>query len=195
MGPAILVWRGSSGTIVEGNMITNCMQGIALGYTTDQTPDHTGGIIRNNMVSRTAAQSGDFGIGVNNSANTKVFNNSVILSGTYTNAIEYRFAGTSGVMIEANLTDGAITARDGATGTVSNNATTATGALFVNASIGDLHLVAGATLAIDRAVTLADVTDDYDGTRRPIGPAPDLGAHEFGGGTLAPAAPTALTVQ
>jgi len=37
-----------------------------------------------------------------------------------------------------------------------------------------------ATAAIDRAATLAQVDDDFDGDARPVGAAPDVGADEYG---------------
>ena len=45
--------------------------------------------------------------------------------------------------------------------------------------------------ALDAGETLAEVTTDYSGTRRPVGPASDIGAHE-GTGTLS--VPTGLHV-
>ena len=39
----------------------------------------------------------DVAIGVWNSASTKVLNNTILLSGDYPNAIEYRFQATTGV--------------------------------------------------------------------------------------------------
>jgi hypothetical protein len=177
-------------------LILNCQQGIALGYTTDLTPDHTGGIIRNNIVHRASSQSGDFGLNVGNSSNTKVLHNTVMLSGTYPNAIEYRFAGTTGARIQYNLLDGAIAARDGASGTVVNNLLSAPAGWFVNPTIGDLRLTALATLAIDQAAPSTDVLLDYDGSPRPIGPASDIGASELGGGLATiPASPSNLRVQ
>ena len=40
--------------------------------------------------------------------------------------------------------------------------------------------------ARDQGLTLANVTDDWDGQARPIGSAPDVGADEFGGTVAAP---------
>jgi hypothetical protein len=131
------------------------------------------------MLSRTANQPGDVGIVLENSANTKVLHNTVILSGTYANAIEYRFAATTGVEIRSNLLDGAVRARDGAQGSVAANVTTATAAFFVNAAAGDLHLLSSATAAIDKATLHASVTSDYDGQARPVGSQPDIGADEY----------------
>ena len=60
-------------------------------------------------------------IQVADSPNTQVLNNTVFVSGTYGTPIEYRYAGTTGVVIANNLLDGIVRARDGATGTEKNN--------------------------------------------------------------------------
>ena len=117
------------------------------------------------------------------SPNTQVLNNTVFVSGTYGTPIEYRFPGASGVQVTNNLTDGIVWARDGATGTEKNNLAGAGSATFINAAAGDLHLAATAGAAIDRGLTLANVTDDWDGELRPQGAGTDIGADEFGGTT------------
>jgi hypothetical protein len=179
-GPAVLMWNGSTDSIVESNLFLNVQYGIALGLNPSKANDHQRGIVRNNMFYRSSTQGGDVGITINNSAGTKVLNNTVIMSGTYPNAIEYRFTPTTGVDIRYNLTDAAIQARDGASGTVSGNVTNATGSWFVNMSGGDLHLSSTATTAINRAQSHPDVTLDYDDEPRPAGTAPDIGADEYG---------------
>jgi hypothetical protein len=83
--------------------------------------------------------------------------------------------------------------RDGATGTVIGNIDNAQPSWFANAAAGDLHLLATATAAIDHAATLAAVPDDYDGTPRPIGPAPDIGADEYGAPAPGPVTDLRLT--
>ncbi len=178
-GPAILMWNLSSNTLVEGCEFYNCQRGIALGFNDAVSNDHQGGIARNNFFHRKSTESGDVAIYVSNSPNTKILNNTLFLSGTYGTPIEYRWTNTSGVLISNNLLDGTIWARDGATGTVTGNVTTATAAMFANAANGDLHLAAGAS-PIDAGVALADVTDDWDGGARPSGSAPDIGADEYG---------------
>ena len=70
--------------------------------------------------------------------------------------------------------------RDGASANVLGNVTNAKADWFVNAELGDLHLVETATSVIDRATSLAGVTDDIDGACRPAGPTADVGAHEYG---------------
>jgi hypothetical protein len=180
-GPAVLMWNFSSNTLTEGNMFLNCARAIAYGL--EDKPggfDHNGGTIRNNFIFRSSSQPGDVAISLADSPDTQVLNNTVYLSGTYATPIEYRFASTTGVQLKNNLLDGFIWARDGATGTEQNNLSGATAGMFVNAAAGDLHLAATAASAIDHGVALANVTDDFDGQPRPVGPAQDIGADEYG---------------
>jgi hypothetical protein len=198
-GPAVLAWQGSSNPTIEGNTFINCQREIAVGLsqTSGYSPDNSGGgLVRNNFIYRASNVPGDVAIGVADSPNTRVLNNTALINGTYANAIEYRFSTTTGTVIRNNLVDGAITARQGGTGTVSGNVTNATASMFVDPTRGDLHLKPTATTAIDRAVTLAEVPTDFDGTPRPVGSAPDVGADEQGGGTttVPPSAPTGLRI-
>jgi hypothetical protein len=50
--------------------------------------------------------------------------------------------------------------------------------LFLDSAAYDLHL-AGGSPAIDVGLTLTEITDDFDGDPRPVGPACDIGADEF----------------
>jgi parallel beta helix pectate lyase-like protein len=179
-GPAVLMWKGTANTVAEGNAFVNCARGIAYGLGGSGTIDHSGGVIRNNFFSRTATEPGDVGIYLGDSPNTQVLNNTVILSGTYSAAIEYRFAATTGASIVNNLSDTGIVARDRASASVRNNLTGATTRMFVDAAAGDLHLSASAAAAIDHGETLSAVTDDWDGAPRPQGAAYDIGADERG---------------
>jgi hypothetical protein len=186
-GPAILMWNNSTNTLVDGNTFINCQREIALGLIERTPNDHSGGIARNNFIYRSVA--GDSGIYVGDSPNTQVLHNSIFLSGTYANAIEYRFAHTTGVVIANNVLDGRVQARDGATGSISGNYTTATPALFVNAAAGDLHLEPTATALLNKIATpLANAALDWDGHPRPTGTT-DIGADEFG-----PSVPLGLRV-
>jgi len=186
--PAIDMWSGSRDTLVYGNLIVNCERGIILGLGPQNgfEHSHSGGAIFNNVIVRASGKTvnPDSGISVWDSPGTKVWNNTVIQNGTYKDAIEYRFPGTTGVEVYNNLTDAAIRSRDGAVATVANNYTMATAALFVNAAASDLHLAPGATAAIDRGRSVSGVTVDFDGKSRPAGSAWDIGADEF----VAPAA-------
>jgi hypothetical protein len=179
-GPAVLVWNHSRGTLTEGNTFLNCARGVSYGLMArPDGGDHSGGIIRNNFFFRAKNQPGDVGIYVADSPNTHVVNNTVLVSGTYGAPIEYRFAGSTGILLANNLTDGPIQARDGAQGTLRTNVTGATPAMFVDAASGDLHLKASALAAIDRGSALSDVVDDWDGLPRPQGSADDIGADEY----------------
>ena len=123
-GPAVLMWNSSSNTLTEGNTFLNCARGIAYGLLDLPSGfDHSGGIIRNNFFHRLSTQPGDVAIGIADSPNTKVLNNTIFVSGTYGSPIEYRFAGTTGTLLENNLLDGVIWQRDGASGTDQNNLT------------------------------------------------------------------------
>jgi hypothetical protein len=194
-GPAVLMWNRSRDTVVEGNLFLNVQYGIALGLDPGRADDHAGGVVRNNVFHRGPTQSGDVGIVINNSAGTRVLHNTIVLSGTYPNAIEYRFPATTGVEIRSNLTDGAVQRRDGAAGTVAGNVTGAQPGWFVDAAGGDLHLTAAATPAIDRAEPHPDVTRDYDREVRPAGALPDVGADELVASTGPPEAPTDLRAR
>lgn len=53
--------------------------------------------------------------------------------------------------------------------------------MFVNAAADDFHLQSNSP-AIDVGVTLAEVTNDYEGSPRPQGAGYDIGAYEYAGG-------------
>jgi len=68
---------------------------------------------------------------------------------------------------------------DGATATLGGNVTSASPALFVNPSAGDLHLAPTATSLFDGVGVLANAATDWDGRSRPRGAAADAGADEY----------------
>jgi hypothetical protein len=180
--PAIDLWSGSHDTMVYGNLFINCERGIILGLGPQNGFEHShwGGAVFNNVIYRAAGKTvhPDAGISIWDSPNTRVFNNTVIQNGTYPDAIEYRFPGTTNVQISNNLTDGSIKMRDGAQAALAGNYTQATAGFFVSAATGDLHLSTGAMNAIDRGVSVSSVTVDWDGQRRPAGTTWDIGADE-----------------
>ncbi len=180
-GPAILIWNGSTNTTVDGNTFINNARGIALGLLNKSNGlDHAGGTIINNMFYRGSTLSGslDVPIAIADSPGTKIWHNTVLDESNYPNSIEYRFGSTTNVDIRNNLLNQSITARDGASGTINNNATSATESLFVNPSLGDLHLRDTADIAIDRGQVILELNHDIDGQSRDA--TPDLGADEYG---------------
>ena len=178
--PTILFWSGSSDTIVERNLLVDCYQGIAFGNASHGAGDHTGGIVRNNMIY--ASLPHDSVIEMVHATGWLVAHNTAWLLNPepgLTWGMEARFADTQGTFAY-NLSNLAIWQnRDGAQGTVTGNLTNAQSSWFVDAVSGNLHLSASAASAIDGAATLSVVPDDFDGDSRPRGDAPDVGADEF----------------
>lgn len=189
---AVHFWTGSRETVVENNVILNCARGIGFGLgetTTGRTYSdnpypaitnvgHFDGLIRNNFIWANHAYF-DTGIGLEQSPGTKVLHNTVVSTAgaAFFSSIDYRFAGSSGVLVRNNLTR-RITVRDGATGTEDHNLQMTPQSSFVDFATGDLHLVAGAAGAIGQGVVEPLAGIDIDGFPHDAG-VPDLGAHEF----------------
>lgn len=178
--PTILFWSGSSDTIVERNLLVDCYQGIAFGNASHGPGDHSGGIVRNNMIYASLAH--DVVMEMVHATGWLVAHNTAYLldpAPGLTWGMEARFADTSGTFAN-NLTSMTILAdRDGASSTLVDNLTNAASDWFVDASSGDLHLAASASQAIDQASTSPSVSGDIDGQVRPYGVAPDTGADEW----------------
>jgi hypothetical protein len=175
-GPAILMWNGSTNTLVDGNTFIECQREIALGLIERTPNDHTGGAISNNFIHRSLP--GDSAIYVADSPGTQVVHNSILISRTYANPIEFRFPHTTGVVIANNVLDGNIAARDAATGSVAGNYTNAIGVFFANPLAGDLHLTPLATVLLNQVISVPTSAPlDWDGQPRPAG-STDIGADE-----------------
>src|SRR5262249_26065126 len=109
--PAVLAWRGSRDTVVDSNTFINGQRGIVLGAE-DVTPNsHQGGIVRNNFIYRDSSIVGDAAISIWDSPGAAVMHNTIVLSGTYPNAIDVRFPDASAISIVNNLADGKIILR------------------------------------------------------------------------------------
>ncbi len=174
---AIHFWSDSEGTLAERNLIINCDRGIGYGL---GSRGHTGGIIRNNMIFHDSTEGfADVGIAVETCPDVQIYNNTIFMENSYPNAIEYRFTDTTGVFIANNLTNRAITARDGATGTLTHNITTALAAWFESPAGGNLHLSSPVPDVVDSGITINGLIDDYDGHSRPAGAGIDIGADEY----------------
>jgi len=185
--PAVLFWRHSANTITEQNTFFNVDRAVAYGLD-NTTPyfDHAGGAVRNNFVylapglmSASRKASSDGSLIAWNSPGTQMDHNTALLNGNEFYAVEFRFATTTNGAARNNLADAPVHLRDSATAMLASNLVTAAPGMFVNPATADLHLLASATNAIDKGLSLSTVTNDFDGDRRPRGAAPDVGADEF----------------
>ncbi len=187
---AVHFWTGSRDTLVEQNVILNCARGVGFGlgdatagrvYSPDPYPGvanvgHYDGIIRNNFIWADNAWH-DSGIGLEQARGTVIVHNTVVSTAgaSFFSSIDLRFGATVAT-VRNNLTR-RITQRDSPTVTADHNLEMAATSLFAGFATGDLHLVAGATAAINQGVTDARAGLDVDGLAHDVG-MPDLGAHE-----------------
>ncbi len=185
--PAVLFWRHSVNTVTEQNIFINVDRAVAYGLD-NTTPyfDHAGGVVRNNFVylapglmSASRKASSDGSIIAWNSPGTRIDHNTVLLNSNEFYAVEFRFPTTTNGTARNNLADAPVHLRDSATAAQSGNLLAAVPGMFVNPATADLHLLASATNAIDKAATLGTVTNDFDGDLRPKGASSDIGADEF----------------
>ena len=149
--PTILFWNGSSGTVVERNILLDCYQGIAFGNASGGPGDHSGGIVRNNFIYSDMTH--DVAIEMVYATDWLVAHNTVILqhpNSTLVWSMEARFANTSGRFVN-NLSNLDIWLdRDGAAGVGDGNITDADLSWFLDAPIGELHLSEDASSATIR---------------------------------------------
>ena len=195
-GPTILFWSGSTDTIVERNLIVDSFRGIAFGNPSHDYIDHTGGIVRNNMIYFSLEH--DVAVEMIHAQGWLVAHNTAFLinpSPGLTWGMEARYPDSQGVFAY-NLTNMNIWSdRDGAQGTLTGNLTTAQSSWFADSFIVDLHLLPTAADAIDQADTLTNITEDFDSDNRPIGAAPDIGADEYSDIAAPPSAVIDLLVS
>lgn len=179
------LWRASSDTIVEENLIIDCARGIGFGLGNGTANGHVGGIIRNNFIG--AASSGladspsgfDTGIGLESAEGAAVYHNTVVTTfAPLSSSIEWRWALTT-AEVSNNLTNHDLLARDGAIATLDGNISTALLAWFSDPEVGDLHLVSDDLEPVGAATLLAPglVDVDFDGLERDS--TPDVGADEY----------------
>ncbi|MCP4538236.1 MAG: DNRLRE domain-containing protein [Chloroflexi bacterium] len=198
----IHLWRSCRDTLVERNEVRNNARGIGFGlassgdgirtYSDNPCPgaeggyiDHYGGIIRNNFVFANntglfASQYGfDCGICLWQACGAQAVHNTVASTQAPFSSIEWNLP-LSDVDVINNLVTHNLRDRDGVAyqaGNLENQPLS----LFTDGNNGDLHLVEGATAAIDQGVPLTAglCDDDIDGDARPSGSAPDVGADEY----------------
>jgi hypothetical protein len=176
-GPAILVWQGSSRTVVERNRVIDCDMGISLGNSSDSDPSHSGGIIRNNFVK--GYENSDFGICVSKSPNAKVVNNTIYSPGSWPYSIEVQYASSSNCLLANNLADEPFYINRFETNNpqLVTNLTAADPGYFADPGRGDLHLRSSDLPVIDAGTSSPDRDTDID-RQGVTGLQPDIGADE-----------------
>jgi hypothetical protein len=190
----------SAGTVIEGNRVLDCARGIGVGLYGEGVAtrplegstcgdasyvDDNDSVVRNNFVAandpRLLTSPGGFehGIGVWNACNASIYHNTVFSPrAPVGGSIDVRFANST-ARLKNNLLSHEIRVRDEAQLVVEGNLEEVTEALFVDPSVGNLHLIEGAE-AKDRGVNLGveSLTLDIDGQPRNDGQ-PDPGADEL----------------
>ena len=171
--PAILMWNGARDTVAENNTFINVDRAIAFGLV-DRSNDHSGGIVRNNMVffspnlysaERRAASDG--AIILWDSPRTKVYHNTVLANGNLNKAIELRFD-MAGAEVMNNLIDAPVVARNEGGYVKSGNITDAEMNWFVDPSSGNLRLRADVLNELRQVSGLSDASRDVDGQTRNV---------------------------
>ncbi len=191
-GPAILVWKNSMDTVIRRNLIIDSWRGIALGLSSpssrsrgggDVVYDHQNGLVENNVI-LALNERGDAAIENNYARNSRILHNTVYyrkgLNHTVNWSIEYRFPPTTAV-IKNNLTNLPLRKRapfPEQDAEIQANVTVARANWFRDILAEDYHLIQGSP-AIDRGMVVVGNSIDFDGTRRPVGNAPDVGADEY----------------
>ncbi|SEA45166.1 hypothetical protein SAMN05660420_02106 [Desulfuromusa kysingii] len=180
---AIHLWSNtdySGSNTIERNKIINCDRGIGIW--------HNSGVatIRNNMI--TSDGSGTFpdvGIDIQDSQNSKIYNNTVWMdpSGYYA-AMEIRDTTTTGVVLTNNLTNKEIAIFSGVGATKTTNVENAQSLWFNSTETGDLHLSSSVATVTGRGTTIEGLIDDFDG--EPRSGSIDIGADQLNQNILPP---------
>jgi len=127
---AIHFWNNTHNIIIENNLIENSDRGIGFGLGSkhkNMVYSNLGGIIRNNTIIHTDSDDpfADTGIALERSPQTIISNNNIWLGHDYRRAIEYRFPLTKNVLIKGNITNKAISSRNGGKAKLKSNNTDA----------------------------------------------------------------------
>lgn len=175
---AIFVWVGSRNVTVERNRIIGCDRGIALGNPSPSTNGAdlhvSGSICRNNFI----VAGPDAGIELAWVEDVKVVHNTIWRTDATGRGIR-SIENVENTSFVNNLIRGRLLlmGHEASQGNLAG----ALDGLFRDPAAGDLHLLPGASAAIDQGVAAGavDAPEDCDRERRPSGSAPDIGADEW----------------
>lgn len=183
-GPAILLFNGGSGSIIERNLVINCDEGIFAGnWGNAPNVSYRNATIRNNIIR--GHTNSRCGVGVVMAPNCKIINNTIYSpGGTAWTAQEYSIEVTgdscTNLLIQNNLADEPYYNNQNLapTPTLVTNDFNATSAYFISVNVATLDMHHSNTSpAIDAGTLSPDNTDDFDCGMR-TGQC-DIGADEF----------------
>lgn len=169
---AIFIWNNSDSVVAERNLIVDCDRGIAFGNPSGGNMHMSNAIVRNNFI----VGGVNTAIEICRTRNVKVYNNTIWGTRQNFRFLVHFFQGSEGDAFVNNLVHGQTNLEQGVENR--NNFTGGLNGYFVNPAAGDLHLTSAAVNAINKGIPLPEITNDFDGYAR--GPAPDIGACEFG---------------
>jgi len=174
---AIFIWHDSRDCVIERNIIIDCDVGLQFGnpHRDSETTYHCVGLIaRNNFITRAP----EAGIVTVYTKDCKVLNNTIHDPESRSQRLLRTVFTNDGLVFANNLLSGpGIRNKSDSKISFVNNLIKDLTDYFVNPASGNLHLKNGAINAVDKGVTLAEVTKDFD--RQPRGSKPDIGADEI----------------
>jgi hypothetical protein len=174
---AIFLWQGSTGCVVERNVIVDCDSGICLGnsHRGEEEQTHCSRFtVRNNFVTRAPEN----GILAAYTRDCLIAHNTVCDPQSRQGRLIRVVHDNDGLRVVNNLLCGPVLRNESESRMeIRNNLAQDLSSTLADPKSGNLRLTSRSTKMLDRAVPLSEVRDDIDGTRR--GEKPDLGAHEL----------------
>jgi hypothetical protein len=179
-GACIQFKSGSTGTVIARNRIARCHIGIVYGGEGLASPEHRGGIIKNNLIHDSA----EMAIAIVNVQDGKVYHNTLFNNGESVRIAPDRgyAPGLSEADLANNVLDHPLARPGGQALALRDNHVLGAASgreLFVDPGRRDFRLRPSAVAVIDRGADLgAAVAQDFAGTPRPQGRGHDIGAFE-----------------
>ena len=181
-GSCIQMKSASTNVVIERNRIVNCHIGAVYGGEGLASPEHIGGIMRNNVIAGAA----EFGAVIVNVKGGRVMHNTFY--GNRQSIAVFRDTrnphSRNEVVVVNNILDTPLH-QDNAEDSVLQQANPVVppgegAAVFRNPAGGDFRLSPGAAALIDTAAAAGnEAQEDFAKTRRPQGGGPDIGAFEY----------------
>jgi hypothetical protein len=175
---AIFFWHESEGCVIERNVIIDCDSGICLGNS------HLPGdlelharrcVVRNNFITRAPEQ----GILADYTADSQIVHNTIHDPQNRLGRLIRLVHRNDGLLVANNLLSGPEVRNESQSRIrLERNVARDLTDFLAAPARGDLHLASPVPDAVDRALVLSGVAEDFD--RSPRGEKPDIGAHEFG---------------